>query len=171
VWNLKKLNKAMPACVRNAKTSLQKATAIGVSENEQYMAIGFERGNVTIYKGDISRDKSKSTKNVTFGTAAIKGISFRQIGKVVHIFICSESGVYLYSILGREKEVKNVLDTTSINASVTCSWLQTSLNSEGYFMVGRDDAVYCYTPEGRAPCYAFDGRKVLIRWFRYDNVA
>lgn len=129
------------------------------------MAIGFERGNVSIYKGDVARDKSKTVKNVIFGTASIRGISFKQTGKATLIFICSDSGVFLYTLQGRDSELKATLDTTSGAMLTTCCWLQTGHN-EGYFMVGRDDAIYCYTADGRAPCYAFDGRKVLIRWFR-----
>lgn len=166
VWNLNKLNKSVPACVRSVKTNLQKPTALGVSENGQHMAIGFERGNITVYSGDISREKTRSINNITFGTAAIKGIEFKQVGKSTHMFVCSDSGVYLYTMHGRDKELKNVLDTSDSKMTMSCKWLQTTSNSEGYFMVGRDDAVYCYTTEGRAPCYAFDGRKVLIRWFR-----
>ncbi|KAK9883118.1 hypothetical protein WA026_001317 [Henosepilachna vigintioctopunctata] len=33
-------------------------------------------------------------------------------------------------------------------------------------MVGRNDAVYCYTTDGRGPCYAIDGEKVMLEWFR-----
>ncbi|CRL06847.1 CLUMA_CG019552, isoform A [Clunio marinus] len=165
VWNLNKLNKSIPACLRTVKTNIQKPTALGVSENGQYMAIGFERGNISIYKGDISREKTKNVKNIILGTTSIRGISFKQMGKVVQMFICSDSGVFLYTIQGRDKEFKSTLDTPSMNISTTCSWLQTGHN-EGYFMVGRDDAIYCYTVDGRAPCYAFEGRKVLIRWFR-----
>jgi vacuolar protein sorting-associated protein 11 len=167
VWNLNKLNGSIPACVRSAKTNIQRPSALGVSESGQYLAIGFERGNLTVYFGEISRDKTKAVKNMTFGNSAIKGIVFKQIGtKIVHMFACSDSGVYLYTIHGRDKEMKNVLDTVSANNVVTCCCLQTTINSDGYFMVGRDDAIYCYTTEGRASCYAFDGRKVLIRWFR-----
>lgn len=129
------------------------------------MAVGFERGNVSIYKGDIARDKTKAVKNVIFGTASIRGISFKQMGKITQIFVCSDSGVFLYTIQGRDKEFKTTLDSARENMLTTCCWQQTGHN-EGYFMVGRDDAIYCYTVDGRAPCYAFDGRKVVIRWFR-----
>lgn len=27
-------------------------------------------------------------------------------------------------------------------------------------------AIYCYTAEGRGPCYAFEGEKVRLNWFR-----
>lgn len=152
--------------MRTTKTNLQNPTALCVSENGQYLAIGFDRGNVTIYKGEISREKTKFTKNLTFGTTVVKGIKFKQIEKIVHMFVCSDSGVYLYTIHSKDKEVKNILDNSDSNVVTSCSWLQTIGSIEGYFMVGRDDAIYCYTPEGRAPCYAFEGRKILIRWFR-----
>lgn len=32
------------------------------------------------------------------------------------------------------------------------------------FVVGRNDAVYCYTSDGKGPCYAVEGEKVLIQW-------
>lgn len=147
------------------KTNLQKPTALGVAENGQCMAIGFERGNISIYKGDIARDKTKALKNIIFGTAAIRGICFKQTNKLTQMFVCSDSGVFLYTIQGRDKEFKSTLDIPDRNMLTSCCALQTGHN-EGYFMVGRDDAIYCYTVDGRAPCYAFDGRKVLIRWFR-----
>jgi vacuolar protein sorting-associated protein 11 len=167
VWNLNKLIKSVPSCLKQVKTNIQKPTALAVAENGQCMAIGFERGNVSIYKGDIARDKTKSVKNLTFGTSTIQGISIKTIGKVIQIFVCSDSGVYMYVIEGRDKESAKpaVFDQPPKNILTTCSWLQTGHN-DGYFMVGRDDAIYCYTADGRAPCYAFDQRKVLIRWFR-----
>ncbi|KAJ9600043.1 hypothetical protein L9F63_009660, partial [Diploptera punctata] len=27
-------------------------------------------------------------------------------------------------------------------------------------------AVYCYTPDGRGPCYAVEGQKIMLQWFR-----
>lgn len=46
------------------------------------MAIGFDRGNIALYKGDISRDRSKTFKNLTSGTSPITGISFKHYNKV-----------------------------------------------------------------------------------------
>ena len=33
-------------------------------------------------------------------------------------------------------------------------------------MTGREDAVYCYNTEGRGQCYAFEGQKVALHWYR-----
>lgn len=79
------------------------------------------------------------------------------------MFVCSDSGVYLYNLQSRDKEYRINLDTS--NSPVGCCALQTGHN-EGHFMVGRDDAVYCYTSDGRGPCYALQGQKILLQWFR-----
>lgn len=79
------------------------------------------------------------------------------------MFVCSDSGVYLYNLQSRDKEIRINLDT--MQSPVGCCALQTGHN-EGHFMVGRDDAVYCYTSDGRGPCYALDGKKTLLQWFR-----
>lgn len=46
-----------------------------------------------------------------------------------------------------------------------CSVLAESVQ-ESHFMIARNDAIYCYTIDGRGPCYAVDGEKVMIEWFR-----
>ena len=43
-----------------------------------------------------------------------------------------------------------------------CSVLAESMQ-DSHFMIGRDDAIYCYTPDGRGPCYAAGGQKNHVR--------
>lgn len=33
-------------------------------------------------------------------------------------------------------------------------------------MYNKSQAVYCYTFDGRGPCYALEGEKSMIQWFR-----
>ena len=33
-------------------------------------------------------------------------------------------------------------------------------------VIGRNEAVYFYEPDGQGPCYAFEGDKKLMGWFR-----
>lgn len=139
VWNLSKINKDTPACLRSVKIGLQKPTALGVSESGQFMAIGYDRGNVSFYKGDIARDRSKTMKTLTFGTTPIRGIEFKQNGKSTLMFSCSDSGVFLYTIQGRDKEFRRTLD--DVISPTSCCELQTGHN-EGHFMVGRDDVSF-----------------------------
>ncbi|XP_039431655.1 vacuolar protein sorting-associated protein 11 homolog [Culex pipiens pallens] len=164
VWNLGKVTAIAGAqCLRTVRTMVSVPSALAVSEGGQFMAIGFAKGNISLYRGDVSRDRSKTLKQLTAGTASISGIAFKHFNKITQMFVCSDSGVYLYNLQSRDKEIRVNLDT--MQSPVGCCALQTGHN-EGHFMVGRDDAVYCYTSDGRGPCYALDGKKTLLQWFR-----
>ncbi|XP_050072168.1 vacuolar protein sorting-associated protein 11 homolog [Anopheles maculipalpis] len=164
VWNLSKVSAANGAqCLRTVRTMVSVPTALAVSEGGQFMAIGFAQGNISLYRGDISRDRSKTLKQLTAGTSDIVGIAFKHCHKHTQMFVCSSSGVYLYNLHSRDKEIRVILAT--IKKPVGCCALQTGHN-EGHFMVGLDDAVYCYTSDGRGPCYALDGSKTLLHWYR-----
>ncbi|KAJ6646297.1 Vacuolar protein sorting-associated protein 11 like [Pseudolycoriella hygida] len=166
VWNLSKTTRSTVSCLRTVRTALQKPTALGVSENGQFLAIGFDRGSISLYRGDISRDRSKNMKTLSGGISAITGIQFKQCGKVVQMFVCSDSGVLVYNLEHKDKEPKIVLDKTC-EPTRCCALQKSSIGlSETHFMVGRDDAVYCYTVDGRGPCYALEGQKSIIQWFR-----
>ncbi|XP_049547404.1 vacuolar protein sorting-associated protein 11 homolog [Anopheles darlingi] len=164
VWNLSKLSAVTGAqCLRTVRTAESAPTALAVSEGGQFMAIGFADGNISLYRGDISRDRSKTLKQLTAGSSAIVGIAFKHCHKHTQMFVCSNSGIYLYNLHSRDKEVRVVLG--SMKKPVGCCALQTGHN-EGYFMVGLEDAVYCYTSDGRGPCYALEGQKTLLHWYR-----
>ncbi|XP_055852753.1 vacuolar protein sorting-associated protein 11 homolog [Episyrphus balteatus] len=166
VWDLSKATKRGGApCVGSAKALLQKPTALAVAQgtgNQLFIAIGYERGEISLFRGSISRDFSSGFKNFTVGTKPIIGISFKQHGKLMDMFLCSESGVFVYQC-DNDKETKLVLDSS--NAATRCCALQTKGANETYFMTGKDDAVYCYTSDGRGPCYALEGQKHFIEWF------
>ncbi|XP_058823942.1 vacuolar protein sorting-associated protein 11 homolog [Topomyia yanbarensis] len=164
VWNMGKISSVTGAqCLRTVRTMVSVPSALAVSEGGQFMAIGFAKGNISLYRGDISRDRSKTLKQLTAGTTSITGIAFKHFSKVTQMFVCSDSGVYLYNLQSRDREVRVILDT--IQSTVGCCALQMGHN-EGHFMVGRADAVYCYTSDGRGPCYALEGKKTLLQWFR-----
>lgn len=130
-------------CVRTEKIILQKPTAIAVSENGHYFAIGFDRGSISLYRGDISRDRSKTLKSISTGSTPITGIAFKQHAKMVQMFVCSESGVVVYNLQSKDREVKTALDKTV--APTRCCALQSShASNEAHFMVGRDDV--CLDP-------------------------
>ncbi|XP_053694260.1 vacuolar protein sorting-associated protein 11 homolog [Sabethes cyaneus] len=164
VWNLNKISPVAGAQLfRTVRMMVSVPSALAISEGGQFMAIGFAKGSISLYRGDASRDRSKTLKQLTAGTASITGIAFKHFSKITQMFVCSDSGVYLYNLQSRDKEIRVILDT--INSPVGCCALQTGHN-EGHFMVGRDDAIYCYTSDGRGPCYALAGKKTLLHWFR-----
>ncbi|GAB0087828.1 Vacuolar protein sorting-associated protein 11 homolog [Sergentomyia squamirostris] len=167
VWSLsgKVSKEGLPTCVRNVKIALQKPTALGVSDGGQYMAIGFDKGSISLYRGDIARDRTKTMKTLSGGSTAITGIAFKMVSKIAHMYVCSDSGVIMFNLHSRDKETRVVLD--SMQKPIRCCILQTGQNvGDGHFMVGKDDAVYCYTSEDRASCYALEGQKSILQWFR-----
>lgn len=122
---------------------MQKPTALAVAENGQYMAIGFDRGSISLYSGDISKDRSKTLKTLSCGIASVTGIAFKAQSKVMQMFVCSDTGVVVFNLLGKDKETKMVLDKEP-SAPTGCSGMQTIggtaiSGGEAHFMVGRDD--------------------------------
>lgn len=165
IWNLAKVEqKNAKLLLRAVKINYPRPCALAVSDNGQFMAIGFQRGNISLYRGDISRDRSKTLKPLVAGTMPIVGIAFKHYERNTYMFACSNSGVYVFQLLSKDRETKLELDRDT-TSELRCCDLQAG-QSETHFMVGCDDAVYCYTLDGRGPCYVLDGKKRFIKWFR-----
>lgn len=102
------------------------------------MAIGFNLGSIALYRGDIGRERSKNYKSLSAGATKITGISFNTLGKIVQMYVCSDSGVLVYQLQSRDRENKIVLDT--VCAPTRCCAIQQANGLiESTFMVGRDD--------------------------------
>lgn len=142
IWNLSKASHvnggiSIP-CIRTEKILLQQPTAIAISENGNYFAIGFDRGSVSLYRGDISRDRSKNVKTIATGDSQITGLAFKQHAKSIQMFVCSGTGVVVYNLQNKDREAKTVLDKSV--SPIRCCALQTShAFNEANFMVGKDD--------------------------------
>ncbi|XP_075233507.1 vacuolar protein sorting-associated protein 11 homolog isoform X2 [Lycorma delicatula] len=59
--------------------------------------------------------------------------------------------------------IDTILD--SVGCSPHCSVLMDSVK-DSHFMICRNDAIYCYTTDVLGPCYAIDGEKIMLQWFR-----
>lgn len=179
IWNLTKAKNKQTPCLKSFKTTIQrqKPTALAVINNgvnsQIFLALGFERGDLILYKGDPTKSSDFSYTALqisnSISTRKITGISFNLVGKQCHLFICSDNVIIAYEFNSQiqlqqnsEKEFnKQILDCK--NAPSRCCTLQ--VHQETYFLVGRDDAIYCFTIDGRGPCYALEGQKILIKSF------
>lgn len=104
VWNLGKLNPVTGApCLRTVRTIVPMPTALAVSEGGQFMAIGFAKGAISLYRGDISRDRSKTLKQLTAGSTDITGIAFKHFNKVRFDNRVARLGIY-----GKSKKIGNL---------------------------------------------------------------
>ena len=73
--------------------------------------------------------------------------------------IATSVDVLLYNVTHKDRETRSVLDTIGAIAPINYS-------SETHFVTGQNDAIFCYNPEGRGQCYAFEGKKRLMYWYR-----
>ncbi|XP_026290082.1 vacuolar protein sorting-associated protein 11 homolog [Frankliniella occidentalis] len=169
VWNLEKLDKqGLPMCVRISRTIPNNrptpVSTICVHENLNLMAVGFTDGSILLYRGDIARDRLSKHKVLRDGgMLPVTGLAFRSTAKQTFLFVATVSSVFSYNITTKDKEEKIDLDKEGCERNCSTS---TESTHDGQFMIGREDAVYCYTADGRGPCYAFKGIKVMLEWYR-----
>uniref|UniRef100_A0A1A9WFZ7 RING-type domain-containing protein n=1 Tax=Glossina brevipalpis TaxID=37001 RepID=A0A1A9WFZ7_9MUSC len=134
-----------------------------MTDSHLIIAIGLDKGNVLLHDATISRDMTTNFRKLYVCTRAIKGIDFFGTSSdETNMFICTDGGIFCFVLSKNKREIKVVLDNET--APVHCCTMQT-LQNEHYFVVGRDDALYCYTTDGRGPCYAIDGRKKILKSF------
>jgi hypothetical protein len=169
VWNYEKLTKegtptlsrSIPAVIPNAHQSA--VMVVCAHENMTLMAVGFKDGTVVTIRGNLMRDRLSSMRVVhsepTPGVY-VTGLGFRQLKNRTILMISTSDAVYAVD-LGLKTETK--LD--GHGCDLGCSTM-TDHTQDYKFVIARPEAVYFYTPEGRAQAFAFEGEKVLLRWYR-----
>ncbi|XP_051174547.1 vacuolar protein sorting-associated protein 11 homolog [Leptopilina boulardi] len=168
VWNLAKKDKqGFPTCVRISR-AIPSYRAVPVSSlcvhsSLTFMAVGFEDGSIMLYRGDLTRERKNKIRVLKDTNTSITGLAIKLMGKQNYLFVVTTSSVFLYNITIKDKEIKSTLD--SMGCARKCSILAES-KQDSHFMIGRTEAIYCYTPDGRGPCYAVEGQKIMLEWFR-----
>uniref|UniRef100_T1ISE0 Vacuolar protein sorting-associated protein 11 homolog n=1 Tax=Strigamia maritima TaxID=126957 RepID=T1ISE0_STRMM len=173
IWNFDKCDKnGLPLCTRSV-TALPgnketPATALAVHENMNFMALGYDNGSVLLFRGDISRDRGSKHKILHEGPNSVTNLAFRNTNKIIHLFVSTTEEIYCYNIHTKDKDFKYLLEDKGCLSR--CSTMSDA-TLEYQFVVARTDAVYFYQPDGRGPCFAFDGKKIILHWFRGYLVA
>ena len=143
--------------------------SLSASESQNLLAVGFENGLVLLQRGDIIRERGIKQKVLLEESAAagelssVTGLSFKSLGKAAYLFISTASAIYSYDVTVKDKEKKSSLDSLGCERGLA---IPVDNLADAHFITGRNDAVYCYTPESRGQCYAFDGRKAALHYFR-----
>ncbi|XP_053959088.1 vacuolar protein sorting-associated protein 11 homolog [Anastrepha ludens] len=146
-------------------TSLKACLSIG---GLLCISIGLDTGELLFHLSVINSDMTSNFITFPSCKSRIIGIEFQQKMDVLYMFVCSEYNVRLYHIIN-----SNIINTETIMESSTtaiscCTFQHNAENS--YFLIGRDDAVYCFTIDGRGPCYAISGRKKVIACLKSNIV-
>lgn len=140
------------------------------------IAIGFEKGDTLLHYGNINRDLLINMRRHVICLSPINGIQFEinntqsGVQPSCNMFISCLDGIYC--LLLNDKGVldpKIPLDNKK-NLHNHCCTISRAIGSETFFVVARDDAIYCFTPDGRGPCYAIDGKKIFISWIDHHLI-
>ncbi|KAI5755652.1 hypothetical protein M8J77_018648 [Diaphorina citri] len=174
VWDLSKQDReGKPTCIRISRCVPQNravpVTCLAVCESSNLMAIGHQDGSIILFRGDIGRDKSSKQKVLKGGNQPITGLAFRVQNKKSFLFVATTSNVQLYTL----SETDTMTQLESFGCTKRCSVMTEASDSQ--FMIAKevkdakapeDKAIYCFTTEGRGPCFAVDGTKEFLQWFR-----
>lgn len=128
------------------------------------IAIGLDNGCIYGIKGDIARERIKRFKLQVDnynekGQSSITGMGFRVDGQATQLFAVTPASVSLYSFQ-TEPYTQHTLD------QIGCKTKGVAMSDRLELIIGRDEAVYFYEVDGRGPCWAFEGEKKFVGWFR-----
>ncbi|ODN06411.1 Vacuolar protein sorting-associated protein 11 [Orchesella cincta] len=140
-------------------------TCFAVHENLTLLAVGYEDGEIQLYRGELTRGRSIKPKILQREGehGSVTGLAFKTMEKSILLFSVSKHAVTPFDVTNKDRDVNFQGD--KVGGDLNCSCYAEG-SSEDHFIVGRSDAVYCYTHEGRGPCYGFDGEKHLLYYFR-----
>lgn len=88
------------------------------------------------FRGDLTRERKNKIKVLKDANLSITGLAIRATGKQTHLFVATQSNVFLYNITVKDKEFKSTLDT--MGCARKCSVLAESM-PDSHFMIGRSD--------------------------------
>ncbi|KAL5071891.1 hypothetical protein RYX36_022778 [Vicia faba] len=128
------------------------------------IAIGLDNGSIYCIKGDIARERITRFKlqveNHSDKTlSSITGLGFKVDGQSLQLFAVTPNSVSLFSLHDQPPR-RQTLD------QIGCGINSVAMSDRSEFIIGRPEAVYFYEVDGRGPCWAFEGEKKLVGWFR-----
>ncbi|KAH7422083.1 hypothetical protein KP509_13G089700 [Ceratopteris richardii] len=129
------------------------------------VCIGLETGFIYCLKGEVARGGMTYLKLCVISSedgsssAAIAGLGFRVDGQSRQLFVVTKDSISLFNM--HEQTPQNiVLD------QIGCDGRCVTMNDNQELVIGLPEAVYFYDNDGRGPCWAFEGEKSFIGWFR-----
>ncbi|VVA98335.1 unnamed protein product [Arabis nemorensis] len=128
------------------------------------IAIGLDNGCIYCVKGDIARERITRFKLQVDGVSGkrqspITGLGFRMDGLSLLLFAVTPDSVNSFGMQAQPPKLQTLDHIGSSVNTVTMS-------DRSELIVGRPEAVYFYEVDGRGPCWAFEGEKKFMGWFR-----
>lgn len=128
------------------------------------ISIGLDNGCIYCIKGDIARERITRFKLQVEDVSdknglSITGLGFRVDGQALQLFAVTPNSVSLFNLQDQPPR-RQTLD------QIGCGLNGVAMSDRLELIVGRPEAVYFYEVDGRGPCWAFEGEKKYVGWFR-----
>ncbi|KAK2995647.1 hypothetical protein RJ640_013604 [Escallonia rubra] len=128
------------------------------------IAIGLDNGCIYCIQGDIARERIKRFRlqvenDSDKSQSSITGLGFRVDGQALQLFAVTPTSVSLFN-LQTQPASRQTLD------QIGCDLNSVAMSDRMELIIGRSEAVYFYEVDGRGPCWAFEGEKKFLGWFR-----
>ncbi|KAK0705621.1 hypothetical protein B0H67DRAFT_604379 [Lasiosphaeris hirsuta] len=164
VWALDKPVKktGIPTCLSTVAINNGKKpfpiSAFTATEDLSQLAVGFANGAVTVIRGDLIHDLGTKQRIIFESDEPITGVELHVDAGLTTLFIATTSRILKLVVSGRGhgQPPKTVEDN---GCGVGCMAVD---KRTGDIVVGRDDAIYYYTLEGRGPPTAYEAPKKLV---------
>ncbi|AEO71808.1 uncharacterized protein THITE_2148406 [Thermothielavioides terrestris NRRL 8126] len=172
VWALDKPVKktGMPTCLSTVAVNNGKKpfpiSAFAATDDLSQIAVGFANGAVTVIRGDLIHDLGTKQRIIYESDEPITGVELHVEGTLTTLFVATTSRILKLVISGKGhgQPPKTVEDT---GCGVGCMAVD---RKTGQIVVGREDAIYYYTLDGRGPPTAYEAPKKLIAVYQ-DYIA
>ncbi|KAJ1909252.1 Vacuolar protein sorting-associated protein 11 [Tieghemiomyces parasiticus] len=170
-------------------------TTLAIHPRLEQLAVGFANGLVTLVRNPLGRERHIRQKVLHTASEPITGLVLalvpppadddlgadtakRPSGRAVRfqtrsgtaaqgtsppcpmLYITTTSQIVVADLTHPLRETKTILDEEG------CALHNSYASGQAELVVARDEAIYFYTPEGRGPCFAFEGPKLSMRQFR-----
>ena len=122
------------------------------------LAFGFANGSITVVRGDLIHDKGTKQRIIYESEEPITGVEINFDSKLTTLFVVTTSRFLKLVISGKGQgqPPKTVEDS---GCAVGCMTVD---KRTGEIVIGRDDAIYYYTIDGRGPPRAYETPKSLL---------
>ncbi|KAK3370816.1 hypothetical protein B0T24DRAFT_627120 [Lasiosphaeria ovina] len=172
VWALDKPVKktGIPTCLSTVAINNGKKpfpiSAFTATEDLTQLAVGFANGAVTAIRGDLIHDLGTKQRIIYESDEPVTGVELHVDAALTTLFIATTSRILKLVISGKGHGLppRTVED---IGCGVGCMAVD---KATGEIVVGRDDAIYTYTLDGRGPPIAYEAQKKLIAVYQ-DYIA
>jgi len=171
IWKLDKVNregsplcqKVLPVRDSNDKAAVN-VTCFSATDDLTCIAVGLENGVVLMYRGDFLRERGAVKPfELQHGPAPVTGIGYcsEQPDDATHtLLVATTNSVKAHHLMPRGPPVCEDLHPHGCQRHcAVMSW-------DRIMFIGRADGVFEIGPDGRRGCYAFEGERKLLFWFK-----